>query len=45
MRGWIWISFVQVRVRTNIAPSKAFGQVQMPQEIVLGRLDPAVYLM
>ena len=30
--------FVQVRVRTNIAPSNAFGQVQMLQEIVLGRL-------
>ncbi len=32
------MEFVQVRVRTNIAPSNAFGQVQMLQEIVLGRL-------
>ena len=38
MRGWIWVEFVQVRLRTNFAPSNAFGQVQMPQEIVLGRL-------
>ena len=32
------MEFVQVRLRTNIAPSNAFGQVQMQQEIVLGRL-------
>ena len=29
---------MQVRLLTNLAPSNAFGQVQMPQEIVLGRL-------
>ena len=29
---------MQVRVRTNLVPSNAFGLVQMLQEIVLGRL-------
>ena len=29
---------MQVRLRTNFAPSNAFGLVQMLQEIVLGRL-------
>ena len=38
MKKGIWVEFVQVRVRTNIAPSNAFGLVQMLQEIVLGRL-------
>ena len=29
---------MQVRVRTNLVPSNAFGLVQMLQKIVLGRL-------
>ena len=33
-----WISFVQFGLITNLVPSNAFGQVQMLQEIVLGRL-------